>query len=39
MIKCKNQCMNIIQVILDYDVDLIVRYISKHFQQFQLPKR
>jgi len=26
--------MSIIQVILDYDVDLTVRYISKHFQQF-----
>jgi hypothetical protein len=37
MMKCKLECMNIIQVILDYDFDLTVRYICKHFQDFELP--
>lgn len=37
MMKCKLECMNIIQVILDYDFDLTVRYICKHFQDFQMP--
>ena len=31
MIDCKLQCMKIIQAILDYDLDLSVRYLSKHF--------
>lgn len=31
--------MNIIQVILDYDVDLAVRYLCKHFQNFNMPSR
>jgi hypothetical protein len=34
MMKCKLECMNIIQLILDYDLDLAVRYICKHFQNF-----
>ena len=39
MIQCKLQCMNIIQVILDYDIDLSVRYLFKHFQNFSVPPR
>ena len=39
MMRCKLECMNIIQLILDYDLDLAVRYICKHFQAFQLPER
>lgn len=31
--------MNIIQLILDYDLDLDVRYICKHFQVFELPPK
>jgi hypothetical protein len=31
--------MNIIQLILDYDLDLAVRYICKHFQVFQMPQK
>jgi hypothetical protein len=31
--------MNIIQVILDYDIDLSVRYLCKHFQNFTVPPR
>ena len=39
MIKCKLQCMNIIQLILDYDLDLDIRYICKHFQEFEFPPK
>jgi hypothetical protein len=39
MIECKLQCMKIIQVILDYDIDLTVRYLCKHFQKFNVPPR
>jgi hypothetical protein len=31
--------MKIVQVILDYDVDLTVRYLCKHFQKYEVPKR
>ena len=31
--------MNIIQLILDYDIDLSVRSICKHFQKFQMPSK
>ncbi len=31
--------MKIIQAILDYDVDLSVRYLCKHFQKFNLPNK
>ena len=31
--------MNIIQLILDYDLDLAVRYICKYFQAFEIPER
>lgn len=31
--------MKIIQAILDYDVDLSVRYLCKHFQKFNVPPR
>jgi hypothetical protein len=34
MMRCKLECMHIIQFILDYDLDLNVRYICKHFQKF-----
>ena len=39
MMKCKLECMNIIQLVLDYDLDLDVRYICKHFQIFELPPK
>ena len=39
MMKCKEQCMNIIQLILDYDLDLEVRYICKYFQNFTVPTK
>ncbi len=39
MMKCKLQCMRIIQLILDYDVDLEVRSISKHFQNYDIAPR
>jgi hypothetical protein len=39
MIDCKNQCMNIIQLILDYDLDLTVRYLCKHFQKYKVPPK
>lgn len=39
MIECKLQCMKIIQALLDYDVDLSVRYLCKHFQKFNVPPR
>ena len=31
--------MNIIQLILDYDLNLAVRYICKYFQGFEIPER
>lgn len=37
--NCKLECMNIIQLILDYDIDLSVRCICKHFQKFQIPTK
>jgi len=37
--KCKLECMNIIQLILDYDLDLAVRYTCKHFNVFQIPPK
>jgi hypothetical protein len=39
MMRCKLECMNIIQLILDYDLDLAVRNICKHFQSFAMPLR
>lgn len=39
MMKCKELCMNIIQLILDYDLDLEVRYICKYFQNFTVPTK
>jgi hypothetical protein len=39
MMKCKEECMNIIQLILEYDYDLAVRYICKHFQNFEMPQK
>lgn len=39
MMRCKLECMNIIQLILDYDLDLAVRNICKHFQSFEMPER
>lgn len=37
--KCKLECMNIIQLILDYDLDLMVRNICKYFQGFKVPAK
>ena len=37
--KCKQECMNIIQLILDFDQDLSVRYICKYFQIFEMPTK
>lgn len=31
--------MNIVQLILDYDLDLEVRYICKYFQNFTVPNK
>ena len=31
--------MKIIQAILDYDVDLSIRYLCQHFQKFDVPSR
>ena len=39
MIDCKLQCMTIIQAILDYDLDLSVKYLCNHFQKFKLPPK
>jgi hypothetical protein len=36
MKECKIQCIKIIQLILDYDCDLTIRQICKHFQRFQV---
>lgn len=37
--RCKMECMNIIQLVLDYDLDLAVRYICKYFQLFEIPSK
>ena len=39
MMKCKLECMNIIQIILDYDLDLSVRETCKYFQNFEMPPK
>jgi hypothetical protein len=39
MMDCKQECMNIIQLILDYDLDLSVRITSQFFQKFELPNK
>lgn len=39
MMRCKLACMNIIQLILDYDLDLAVRYNCKYFQSFEMPSK
>lgn len=39
MMQCKLECMNIIQLVLDYDLDLAVRYTSKYFQRFEMPPK
>jgi hypothetical protein len=31
--------MTIIQAILDYDLDLSVKYLCNHFQKFKLPPK
>lgn len=37
--KCKMECMNIIQLVLDYDLDLAVRYTCQYFQSFEMPPK
>lgn len=37
MVKCKLECMKIIQYILDYDEDLAVKNICRGFKNFELP--
>lgn len=39
MMRCKMECMSIIQLILDYDLDLAVRYTCKYFQSFDMPQK
>ena len=39
MMNCKLECMNIIQLILDYDLDLSIRNTCKFFQEFEMPPR
>ena len=34
MIKCKLECLKIIDLIADYDEDLFIQEISKKFQEF-----
>ena len=39
MMSCKQECMNIIQLVLDYDLDLSVRTTCKFFQTFDMPPK
>jgi hypothetical protein len=37
MVKCKLECMKIIQYIFDYDEDLAIKRVCQHFKAFDLP--
>ena len=39
MMQCKQQCMSIIQLILDYDLDLSIRSTCQFFQKFEMPEK
>ncbi len=39
MMQCKLVCMNIIQLVLDYNPDLIMRYNCNYFQKFEMPPK
>lgn len=39
MMSCKQECMNIIQLVLDYDLDLSVRSTCQFFQSFEIPSK
>jgi len=37
MVKCKLECMKIVQYIFDYDEDLAVKNICQCFKNFEMP--
>lgn len=37
MIKCKLECLKIIELIADYDRDLFVQRLSINFKDFEIP--
>ena len=39
MMRCKQECMNIIQLVLDYDLDLSIRSTCQFFQEFEVPEK
>jgi hypothetical protein len=39
MIKCKLECLKIIDLIADYDQDLFVQRLSINFKQFPMPEK
>ena len=39
MMTCKQQCMKIIELILDYDLDLSIRSTCQFFQKFDMPEK
>ncbi len=39
MIKCKLECLKIIELIADYDRDLFVQRLSINFKGFEIPQK
>lgn len=39
MIACKNECMRIINLIVDFDVNISLQIMNKIFYDFELPAR
>ena len=39
MIKCKLECLKIIDLIADYDRDLFVQRLSINFKDFEIPEK
>ncbi len=39
MIRCKLECLKIIELIADYDRDLFVQRLSINFKDFEMPEK
>ena len=37
MISCKSECLRIISLIIEYDVDISLKIINKVFEGYELP--
>lgn len=39
MIACKIECLNIIDLIAEYDNDILVQYVAWRFREFEFPEK